>query len=749
MNIPIEPDPPKRRDVVMQKLRHQYSRLGRHPYLIMTGVVALGLVVVGIAILSQFHSRASDFDLAKLDQWGSSAEVVAEDGSELGHLYAKNRDYVAYEELPGNLIDAVVATEDSRFFEHNGYDLKGIVRAFVVNLTSGEIEQGGSTITQQLARQTYALRGRTYSRKLTEIFLARRIEGELTKEEILECYLNRIYFGNSYYGVGAASEGYFGKEVADLDVEEAALLSGIIKRPTDYSPFVNPDIALTIRNQSLHRMADCGFITEAEAMSKSGTKLGVIAPEDRDSQPRYALNMARAEAAKYLDTAEGEEMAVQTSIDVPLQLAAQRILQQGLTRIENMEGYSHRTYADYREARKQGEGGSPDYLQGAILVLENRTGRILAAVGGRDYGDSQYNRAFLAHRPPGSAFTPFVYAAGFSQEGISPMSETIDAPMNNRQVMVGGTSGVLGEWGAENPNNSYQGNMPAAFSLMQNKNAATVRFGSEVGLAPVRDLVRKAGVESTLQDYPLTYLGESPVTLAELVRAYSMFPNLGWATEEPHIVTRVTDAKGRAVYEAPEPKDKRVVDPIVAAQTTAILQATLRNGTASEAAQQYGISPVTVAGKTGTAYDFTDCWFVGYNSKVTVGVWIGFDQPKRIMDNGFSRRLALPIWAELMSKVPSTEMFTLPYNAEEVLVCMETGKASVTSCSHTLRIPFSQEEAAEMEPCTQHSVIARQFQQNRKAITVASEPNPTAASMQPIPVKSPVLVGADPYDTPQ
>ncbi len=389
----------------------------------------------------------------------------------------------------------------------------------------------------------------------------------------------------------------------------------------------------------------------------------------------------------------------------------------------------------------------PDYLQGAVMILENRTGRILAAVGGRNYTDSQFNRAFDARRPAGSSFVPFVYAAAFENGSVNPATPLIDAPMNNRHVMIGGTMGVLGEWGAENLSNTYEGKIPAAYSLVEGKNAATVRLGNEVGLDAVKDFARRVGFKSQLRDYPSTYLGESEVTLAEMVRAFAVFPNQGLLCPEPHLIIDVQGNRSTLDYLEDSPASEQVISPLAAAQTTALLQASLQYGTASDVVNRHQLNPIGLAGKTGTAYGSTDCWFVGFNSEVTVGVWVGFDHPKSIGSHAFSRDLALPIWADLMASLPPARPFPNVDGITPEPICLKCGDLAVPGCPTKIRLPFSAEQRKHLKTCTEHAKLAMPVETTAPVLEPSS-PQP-AVALQPIPVRAQVLIGQDPYSNTQ
>jgi len=648
---------------------------------------ALVLSLLGIATAAAFawnyweKSQAYDLDKVAFVQKGSV--VHDRDGAEMGRLFALDRLPIKVHDLPAHFIDALIATEDNRFFEHIGFDPIGIGRAAIANMKAGGVREGGSTITQQLARQCYGLSGRNLERKFIEIALSIRIEQAYSKHEIIEHYLNYIYLGSGYWGLGSAARGYFGKDVSDLTIAESALICGIIKSPSSYSPRINPGIALNERNRSIRNMVSLGLIDDrsADIAAAEEIKLTEIPRDDR--KPLFLLARIQKEvrAIARQNDFPLDGLLIESSVDSYLQRAARAYLDNGLTEIERDSDFQHPSYAELREkvSASQGKTGAP-YLQGAAVVIHNATGQVLAAIGGRDFRDSEYNRAFDARRPPGTAFLPLVYAAALEQDNIDLATELTDAPMDNRQVMVGGTEGVLGEWGRENFASRYEGQISAALALFDSRNAASVELAHKAGMPAVRHLAEQTGISSPLRDYPSTFLGQSEMTLAELAHAYTLFPNLGSTAPEPSMVTRIYGPDGTLLYDAPKrPQSDPVISDVNAARISGILRAGFFIGNTRSAYNELGLKDRSLAGKGGTTHGFSDGWFVGYNNVVTCAVWVGFDTPKEIHAKAFSRNIALPIWVDLMNALPAAPL-PKPGNSVPVDICLRTGLKATPEC---------------------------------------------------------------------
>jgi len=666
----------------------------RPQFYIPVGIVVVLAVAVAvyIAILaSDLNSQAATFDLSKLEQMESASVILDRNGKIFGQIYVENRETVPYDQLPRDLVNAVVAVEDAKFYQHGGYDFFGIIRAALKNLTAGHVRQGGSTITQQLARNSFALKQKTFRRKVLEIFLARRIEEHFNKQKIVELYLNRIYFGGGLYGAEAAARGYCGKSAREMSLAECATLAGLIKSPNRLSPWTDRAASLEARNYALDRMRDLDFISRERCASARGEQVVIGSRQNAQGQT-YAVDYIRQQviAAVGWDRAMNEGFRIQTTIDVDLQTVAEHSLGSNLERAEQHPDYKHQTYAEYaanfRKAKANGtmsDQPAPEYLQGAVIGLDNQTGDILVLVGGRDFEHNQYDRALQAKRPAGTAMLPFVYAAAF-EKGMFPGSLVEDSPLDNRAVMIGGTTGILGEWGPESGENRYEGAMTARQALAKSKNGATIRIGMNAGVDSVLQLSSAAGVRSSLRPYPATFLGSSEITIAELALAYTIFPNGGWRPGTPHILERIEEKDGSVVWDAKSARTRQtVIKSETAYQVHSCLVDALESGTGKAARAQFGLKKMPAAGKTGTAYDFTDALFAGYDSNFTCAVWMGFDKPQKIYRGAFGRELALPVWVDIMNaaaeRYPPREI-TRPSDLKEVEICSRSGLLATDKC---------------------------------------------------------------------
>jgi penicillin-binding protein 1A len=732
--------------------------------------VLVGVLAVGL-FFARYERKANEFDLSKLDSVESASIVYDRYGQVFGKIFIQNREQVPLSQISQNLIDAVIASEDSRFYEHQGVDFLGIFRALLKNTQAGRIRQGASTVTQQLARNAFDLRDRTYDRKILEVVLAMRIERSLPKNKIMELYLNRAYLGGGLYGAQAAARGYFGKPAKDLSLGEAAMLAALLKSPNRFNPWHNLETAVSMRDLVLTRMVEEHKITQQQADDAKAQPL-VVRPKSSVLSQSYAVDLIRQQVQGQigLEALESQGYRIYTTLDPALQQSAEASLERELEKVEARSDYQRQKYSDYanflkgwKSSHPTGTGSppAPEYLQGAVLAVDNKTGGILALVGGRDFAHSEYDRVLQSKRPPGTAFTPLVFAAAL-EKGIFPGSLFEDAPLDNRQVMIGGTTGILGEWGVERTDNRYEGPLPMRKILADSKNAATVRVGVETGLESVLQLAKKAGIQENLRSYPSTFLGSSEMTLADLVKAYLMFPGSGSRPEHLLLVTKIETQDGREVYKATVNRVP-VINAGVAYEMHSFLTEALQNGTGFNAYQQFGLKRLPAAGKTGTSYNFMDDWFVGYDSEITCGVWVGFDKPQTIYRGAFSNQVALPVWTDLMNtsfaKQPPRELGR-PIDLKRVEVCLNTGlpatpKCLLTSISDPDSPPkkgtffeFSIPQQLPKETCWMHGDDTRSFvrtlhtQDAPRAVSTADP-----AQVQPVPMREPTVIGNDPFQS--
>src|SRR5881397_205442 len=735
--------------------------------------LAVAFAVYTSIVVADLETQARSFDLNKLEQMESASVILDRKGRIFGQIYVENRETVPYDQLPRDLINAVVAVEDAKFYQHHGYDLLGIIRAALKNLTAGHVRQGASTITQQLARNSFSLKERTFRRKLLEIFLARRIEDQFGKQKIMELYLNRIYFGGGLYGAEAAARGYFAKSAREMSLAECATLAGLIKSPNRLSPWTDRANSREVRDYALDRMRDLGFISREQCAVARAEQIAIGSRQNAQGQT-YAVDYIRQQviAAVGWDRAMNEGFRIHTTIDVDLQKVTEDSLRTNLDRIEKHPDYNHQTYAEYaaafRKAKAHGtmtNQPAPEYLQGAVIGLDNETGDILVLVGGRDFEHNQYDRALQARRPAGTAMLPFAYAAAF-EKGMFPGSLVEDSPLDNRAVMIGGTTGILGEWGPESAENRYEGAMTARQALAKSKNGATVRVGMDAGVDAMLQLCAAAGIHSPLRPYPATFLGSSEVTLAELALAYTIFPNGGWRPNVSHILERIEEKDGTLVWDAKQENIRKLVmKPETAYEVHSCLADALESGTGKAAFTEFGLKKIPAAGKTGTAYDFTDALFAGYDSNFTCAVWTGFDKPQKIYRGAFGRELTLPIWVDIMNAAaqsyPPREI-KQPSNLKQIEICSRSGLFATDKCYETVststgdsvqrRTTYTEiatPSQAPTEPCNVHGEprarLAREFGSDelpRAALAV------DLSQVTPIVIKSSTLLAdKDPYNS--
>lgn len=734
-------------------------------------VAGAAAAVFFLSMRAEFSEMADQFDLSRLEKMESASLIYDRKGDLMGKIFIQNRNPVPYEKLPQVLVNAVIAAEDNRFWTHNGIDFAGIARAAYANWSAGRIRQGASTVTQQLARNSFDLKERTYRRKLLEMALARRIEQNLSKEKIMELYLNRVYFGGGLYGAEAASKGYFGVPADQMTAAQAAVLAGLLKSPNSLSPWTNLQAAKVNRDYVLKQMRDLGFLT-SEAYHKAVAEPLKVRERPAPAKQSYALDYVRQQVIASLgyDRAMNGGFRIFTTIDSDMQREAQAALGRKLDEVERRPGFANQTYQDFEKkyassSLKPGESNTtpPQYLQGAVMALDNRDGGILVMVGGRDFRHSEYNRTVQGRRPVGTAFVPFLYAAGF-EKGLFPGDVLQDWALDNRLVGFGGTAGILGEWGVERADNEYEGEVTAREAFVRGKNAAVVRFGFQTGLDAVSKLAKEAGINSPLRPFANTYLGSSEQTLEETTLAYTMFPGGGDRPERTHIIDKIEDSEGELIYERTTQR-KKVISDASAWQVHSLLTDTVFRGTGSKATTDYGLAVAGAAGKTGTAYNFTDVWFLGYSSAITCGVWIGYDQPRQIYRGAFAGDLALPVWVDVMNAsrkdFPSSPL-KAPVTVEQVEICRLSGEVATDKCVEKIR-PASGGESTESTvynefarighspkvECSVHAGGLRSFVKE-----FAEEEWPRAAvavdlsKIRPVDVSAaPVVGAADPYNS--
>ncbi len=543
--------------------------------------------------------------------------------------------------------DAVIAVEDHRFYLHPGVDPVGLARAVIYNAGSEPGRQGGSTLTQQLARTLFLSNAPSYTRKLKEAALAVMLEVLLSKREILELYLNRVYMGPGYYGMEATSRAAFGKPASDLTLGQAAMLAGIIRAPATYSPWNHPDAARRRSWVVLARMREEGKITEAQERAARAERL-VVQPPPAAASARhgYAKEFLRQEFRAMHGGDNPPDWTVQTTFVPELQDAAEAAVRDGLKRL-NIPG-----------------------LEAALVALDPATGNLLAVVGGSNYKDTPFNRAVRSRRQPGSAFKPFVYAAAL-EHGLSPISVVTGL----RDVAVEAADGV---WMPRDQHAELPAELTLREALLESNNAAAVRLQQQIGAQPVLKMAGDAGVPNQ-PDVPSLALGSGSVSPLDLTAAYAVFPNLGFRVK-PRGIVAVNSAQGDQMYYV-HTKRTRVLPETTAFQMITMLQDVIARGTGAHV-RDWGV-PGMLGGKTGTTNDYHDAWFVGFSPSVVAGVWVGFDQPAPIRDGASGARAALPIWADFMRRsarrLPSTPIAPPP-GLQAVRMCRVSYHRAVDGC---------------------------------------------------------------------
>jgi 1A family penicillin-binding protein len=585
-------------------------------------------------------------------------------------IFKEYRIEVPLKEVSPHLRRAIVAFEDQRFASHSGIDIIRIFGAVWADLREGRKAQGGSTLTQQLARQSFLTREKKVWRKLREIALARRIERMYSKDEILELYLNKIYFGDGLYGAEAAARGYFGKAAADLDLSEAALLAGLVNAPSTNAPTVSPSRALARRALVLNVMREQGIITQEAFDRASKEKINLVDTLRREEPlGQYFKEEVRQQLVKQFGWEKLSEggLRVYTTIDPAMQRAAEAQVATALQQIEVRRA---------KRARKT-DAAVAEPLEAALVAMDPKTGEVRAMVGGRDYKASRFNRATQALRQPGSAFKPFVYAAAL-EAGYSPSSlvTRLDEPIQTLE----------GAWIPEDEH-SDEPSMTMRTALRTSSNRAAVRMLEDVGIAKAVAQAQKMGM-GNVPSVPSLALGSGEVTLMAMTSAYAAFADQG-RLRTATFIRRVEDAEGKVLFDA-KPVTEQVVSPQTAFLMTSMLADVVNFGTAYKARQEGFTYPA--AGKTGTTNDYVDAWFVGFTPHLVTGVWVGFDRPRTIIANGFAGELAVPMWARFMKQATAADKpdtFKAPQGLTAASVCRVSGLLPSAACDRVITEYFA------------------------------------------------------------
>jgi 1A family penicillin-binding protein len=674
LRLRLRPDP---HDPARRWLRRHWPWLS----LLAIACVGVGLFDVWLGTCG-FYGCPSPAEIRAFHP-SEGGNVYDRSGRLLGHLENVRRVNVPIGAVPKPVRDAFVATEDRRFYDHNGLDWRGVFRAVLRNFSAGGIRQGFSTITMQVAHNSFLqdrYHGRSLRRKLVELRISRLLERELTKDQILEHYLNVIYLGNGVNGIEAASLDLFGKNINQVTLSEGAVLAALPKAPSVYTPRRHPERAVQRRNLVLGLMADQGYVTQAQAAAAQRAPLRIAENEWRPSitSEASALDAVRALVDSVVpDVLKEGDVNVYTTVDATLQRAADKVMLRHIAAIT--------------QETRESFGRVGEDAQGALVALDPSNGDIRAVVPGKRTQRGGFNRAFNARRQPGSAFKPFVYAAALAA-GYKPSTQVDDDPV---EVPVGRTI-----WTPANYNDQYNGQITFARALLLSANSATVRVSRAIGERAVIAAAQRNGISSPLTPVPAIALGAEGVTPVELVAAYAPFAN-GGVRVKPRLVTRIEAPDGTLLWSS-ETQRTPVMDAQDAFEITEMLQGVVNYGT-GRSIRDMGVSG-PVAGKTGTTNEGNDVWFVGYTPTLVAGVWFGYDNPRQISYNASGGRLAAPAWAEFYQagwREPKGATFVPPAGMVSAVVDPQSGELAGEWCPARTRQWFKQGHEP-TEPCHLH-----------------------------------------------
>jgi len=649
-----------------------FVRLVGHPLVAGLYVLAFFAIIYGF--------RAKNYDLSKIHAMPERSIINDRQGEEIGRIHGEKRSIVPLEQVSEDFRKAILAREDERFYNHGAIDLIGIARATLKNL-SGK-KEGASTITQQLASDIFELkrgekRGdtpRQLDRKMLEIAIAFRLEAMLDKDEILEAYINQINWGRQIKGVGEASRIYFEKHPSELTLSQAALLAGIVRGPDSFNPFRSMEAATRERNTTLARMVTAGAITQERADTAKLEPVQVRPEWRREAHESYAMDAIRRDLEFILEKENIQlgGLNIITTIDLRLQKTGEAALDKKLREVERLNGYPHQTRSAWN-AIPENDRKEPQYIQGAAVVVENRTGAVLAIVGGRDADESRFNRATQGKRQIGSIFKPFIYLTAFDA-GLRPSTNISDGPIQSGEIKGGGS------WRPHNSDGKYGGMQPVSYGLIRSRNTMSVRVGNYAGLDKVADVARMSGFTTPMPENPTSFLGTWGASPWEVATAYTIFPNDG-VRYRPYLISEIKDRDGNILYTTP-PLPYQAAKSGSAWSVSRILNEVTTRGTAASIGRLGFDKPC--GGKTGTTNDFKDAWFAGYTSTLTCAVWVGLDTPEKTIQGGYGSTLALPVWVDIMKTADRLNYKAGKLNSKVNLVdmelCRQSGKRTTAGC---------------------------------------------------------------------
>ncbi len=690
--------------------------------------IAISLSFVGmvaaLVVAVIYGIKAGRYDITQVMRMPERSIVLDRKGNEIGTLHGENRRSIAsLDEVPDYFIDALVLQEDRSFWKHGGIDPRGLLRAVAQVFKHHRTTQGDSTLTMQLAKNTYDHRERTIDAKLTEMALARRIEATYDKRTILTCYVNRVFWGHTFLGLKQAAYGYFSKQPRDLSIGEAAMLAGIVCSPNQFSPYRSLSSAKIQRDKVLTLLYEHGKITRNQYRAALEETITTRKPERRGTD-NYALDLIRSEVDHILTMLESQDrrvkeeavysggLTVRTTLDVDLQDDVMKELDAGLVaQLESVKGYPYETRAQFiakREATPEDkrEGMRPAYVQAACVIIDNATGALIAVVGGRDSEESPLNRAVQSRRQVGSLFKPIVYAT-FFERGGSP-----NTLVSDDRIARGEIAGAK-NWHPGNADGRFTGFHPASYGLLKSRNTMSVRVGNSAGLAHVAAAARMAGFPPTAKaPGPTIYLGTWEASPLEVAGAYTTFAN-GGVRPTPYIISSITDNSGRILW-SNQGMVRRVFSPRAANATSAILQQITKPGGTAGRMQQLGFTAPS-GGKTGTTNGYRNAWFCGFTSDLTAAVWVGFDRPRKIAEKAYGGTLAMPLWVRAMRAAEKRgyamgKIRTSPSKVQRagIRLCRTSGAIAHSGCEYegTAYIETMADVRQPRALCDQHDPLA-------------------------------------------
>lgn len=662
-------------------------------------ILGCACALAGVASLELYLSSLPPINNLEQFKPNIVTKIYSSDDEIIKTFTAYTYEKIELKDIPENLKKALIATEDKNFYRHHGYDIAGLARSTIQNILAGRVVQGASTITQQLARVLFLNNERTFDRKLKELFIAARIEKTISKDQILEMYMNNVYLGAGAYGVEGAAQIYFDKHLKNCDLAELALIAGLPQAPSVYSPFNNMDLAVQRRNQVLTRMYKMRYITREEYEKAKEEKVHLAKTPQfyTTNKAPYFCDYVMKELEKLgFDETEISQggYKVVTTLDYKAQKAANEAI------VKNLKNW----------------GLSGDKNQAAVFAYSPIDGKILVYSGGKDYTKSQYDRVTQAVRPPGSSFKPIVYAAAM-EKGISPNDMIEDRPI------------TIGQWSPHNYGNKYRGKIPVYTALMVSSNVCAARLIKEVGIRPVIQTARVLGIETPLEyDYTIA-LGSNGVKLFEFTRAYGAFANGGFVVQ-PYAVERVETSRGKVVYKAPKTKITHQLSMNTAAEMTAMMKTVITHGTGRAA--NFG---KPAAGKTGTTDDNKDAYFMGYTPNIVAGVWVGNDDNTALNKSIQGGTVPALIWKDIM-KVATEPYGKAEFNYPEVeLMPFAAGSnVKIIGEQDEQNKPAEQEKPAVTQE-TAEPVKLPESVKNVEQPNPAPAPAPAPAAQKPVPAK--------------